>query len=71
VMDLDSANRYATSFQNRMLKGYQALSTMDQIESNKQIAKMTLEPDLQVKAIKQDPKQGSDGDSDDFNLIEV
>jgi len=33
VMDLDSTNRYATSFQNRILKGLQALDTMNKIES--------------------------------------
>jgi hypothetical protein len=33
VMDLYSTNRYATSFQNRILKGLQALDTMNKIES--------------------------------------
>ena len=33
VMDLDRTNRYATSFQNRILKGLQALDTMNKIES--------------------------------------
>ena len=43
AMDLESANRYATSFQNRMLKGFQALSSMDQIESAKAMAQLTVE----------------------------
>ena len=35
VLDLDKSNRYATNLQNRLLKGFQALHTLDQIDSAK------------------------------------
>jgi len=34
AIDLDKSNRYATNLQNRLLKGVNALVTMDQIETN-------------------------------------
>jgi hypothetical protein len=33
VMDLDKTNRYATSFQNRILKGIHGLAIIDQYEA--------------------------------------
>jgi hypothetical protein len=33
-IDLDKSNRYATHLQNRLLKGVNALVTIDQIEAN-------------------------------------
>ena len=33
VMDLEKSNRYATAFQNRILKGFQALAVLDQYET--------------------------------------
>lgn len=33
VMDLEKTNRYATSFQNRILKGMHGLSVIDQYEA--------------------------------------
>ena len=35
AIDLDKSNRYATNLQNRLLKGINALVTLDQIEANK------------------------------------
>jgi hypothetical protein len=35
AIDLDKSNRYATNLQNRLLKGVNALVTLDQIEANK------------------------------------
>jgi hypothetical protein len=35
AIDLDKSNRYATHLQNRLLKGINALVTLDQIEANK------------------------------------
>ena len=35
AMDLEKSNRYATSFQNRILKGFQALQALDEIEARK------------------------------------
>lgn len=70
AMDLESANRYATSFQNRMLKGFQALSSMDQIESAKAMAQLTVENEAarsaplagKSKGRKPNPNPSSDPD---------
>jgi hypothetical protein len=35
AMDLDKSSRYATAFQNRILKGFQAMAAMDQLEHAK------------------------------------
>jgi hypothetical protein len=71
VMDLDRANRYATSFQNRMLKGYQALSSMDQIESAKEMARLTLENQASNKPSLAPKNQRADDDLDDAQLVEI
>jgi hypothetical protein len=38
AIDLDKSNRYATNLQNRLLKGFQALNTLDQIEAARSLS---------------------------------
>lgn len=51
VMDLDKTNRYATSFQNRIFKGFQMLAVLGQHET--QITQLIQAPEKDLKVAEQ------------------